>query len=87
MTVSDVESLLLWILTKNCGGVTSTSASEKKTSTRCGWSESVFKHTYFLYHVHLDIETLLLFIKFYLRNKFSYQTAQEEITGLSYKTM
>lgn len=58
----------------------------KKKRARCGWSESVYKNTMFE-NVHLDIETLLLFINLYLRNNFSYGTASEEFTGLSQKSI
>lgn len=54
---------------------------KKKKKTKCRWLQSVFKNTFFSC-VHLDLETLLIFVNVYLRECFTYAFVKHEL-GLS----
>lgn len=50
----------------------------KKKKVKCSFSESVYKNTFFE-KVHLDLETLLVFVNAFLRPCFSYAFVKEEL--------
>lgn len=52
-----------------------------RKKVKCSFSQSVFKNTFFE-KVHLDIETILIFVNAYIRPCFSYSFIREEL-GLS----
>lgn len=57
----------------------------KKKKKKCLWGQSVWKNTFFE-KSHLDIETVLIFINAYLRERFTYTFVQSEL-GLATNTI